>query len=95
VGLPMAALQYGRYLQLCGRQRDALKWLRRAEQAATQLSSVYERGLALYRLGLVSVEPEATAQLRQAREMFRRIGAPADEERCAVALTQRGESAAA
>jgi adenylate cyclase len=94
-GLALAALVNGRYRELRGERRAALKWWRIALQAAQQLGAEHDRGRALYRLGLALPPAEGRPLLDQALAAFRGIGADGDAALCAAALAQRGAAAAA
>lgn len=95
VGEPAAALHYGRYQYLRGRPDAAAQWWRRAAESAQRLGTAHEQGAALQWMGscLPAASGGGSAALRQAREIFQRLGARHDHQRCTLQL-ERHEKAA-
>ncbi len=70
-------LMNGRLCFLTGQRRRALEQWKRAVKAAELLQTPREQAQAIYRIGLASSEsdPERESRLRQAADIFQRLGA--------------------
>ena len=96
LGRPHAALWLGTWASLSGRRRRAMRLWRRAIETATRLDTPYERGRAHLEIARTS-PPETVARghhLREAIDIFNRLGAAADLARAQAELAVSSGSSA-